>query len=94
MVGGNRSHWIKFKLVGTRSNRDGIGTTVTVAAGDLLQAQQRKSGGSYLSSHDPRLNFGLGARDHIDSVEIHWPSRQAQHLGGMKANQIVTFTEP
>ena len=92
--GGNRNHWIKFKLVGTRSNRDAIGATLTVAAGDLVQTQQMKSGGSYLSSHDSRLNFGLGESDHIDSVEIHWPSRQVQHLGGMKANQMVTVTEP
>ena len=82
MVGGNRNHWIKFKLVGTRSNRDAIGATVTVAAGNLTRAQQVKSGGSYLSSHDPRLNFGLGARDHIDSVEIHWPSRQRNTSAG------------
>ena len=92
--GGNRNHWIKFKLVGTKSNRDGIGARVRVVSGDLLQTDQVKGGGSYLSAHDPRLNFGLGKRETIDSVEILWPSGKVQQLKGLKANQIVTVKEP
>jgi hypothetical protein len=53
-----------------------------------------KGGGSYLSAHDPRLNFGLGKRETIDSVEIRWPSGKVQQLKGLKVNQILTVTEP
>ena len=92
--GGNRNHWVKFKLVGTKSNRNGVGAKVTVIAGDLIQTDQVKGGGSYLSAHDPRLHFGLGKREIIDSVEILWPSGRMQRLAGLKPNRILVVQEP
>ena len=90
---GNRNHWVKFKLVGTKSNRNGVGAKVTVVAGDLVQTDQVKGGGSYLSAHDPRLHFGLGKRETIDSVEIHWPSGRIQRLTGVKPDRILIVQE-
>jgi enediyne biosynthesis protein E4 len=92
--GGNRNNWIKLKLVGTKSNRDGIGARVRVVSGELVETDQVKGGGSYLSANDPRLNFGLGKRQVVDSVEIQWPSGIKQTLKGLGVNQIVTVREP
>lgn len=70
----NRNHSILIKLTGVRSNRNGIGAEVKVVAGKLTQVDTVRSGGSYLSSSDLRLHFGLGAAAKIDRVEVRWPS--------------------
>jgi hypothetical protein len=70
-----------------------VGAKVTVIAGDLVQTDQVKGGGSYLSAHDPRLHFGLGKRETIDSVEIHWPSGRIQRLTGVKPDRILIVQE-
>ncbi len=69
-------HFVTFRLEGTKSNRDGVGASVTVMAGGRRQVAQRTGGGSYQSANDPRLHFGLGDNDHVDSVEVRWPSGQ------------------
>ena len=66
--------FIMLGLEGTASNRDGIGARVTVMAGGRRQVAQRVGGGSYQSSNDPRLHFGLGASERVDSIEVRWPS--------------------
>ena len=63
-----------FRLEGTKSNRDGVGARVTVTAGGRRQVAQRIGGGSYQSANDPRLHFGLGDSDRVESVEVRWPS--------------------
>ena len=91
--GGNANHWLSILLIGTRSNRDGVGTRVKVSAGTLTQFDQKKGGMSYQSAQDPRLHFGLGSHTLIDSLEIDWPSGAKTKLGGIKADQIIAIQE-
>jgi len=70
---GRQNHWLGLKLVGTRSNVDAIGATVTYQSGDLKRHRTKTGGGSYLSSHDPRMVLGLGQRVKIDWLEVRWP---------------------
>src|SRR3974377_827572 len=68
--GGNANQWLQIFLIGTKSNRDGVGARVKVTAGDLVLYDQRKGGMSYQSAQDPRLHFGLGQRDSGEGVDI------------------------
>ena len=92
--GGNRGHWLLVRLMGTRSNRDGIGARVVVRAGDLILTEEKRTSTGYLSQNDPRLHFGLGNRDTIDAIEVRWPSGVVQRLAGVPADQILTIEEP
>ncbi len=91
--GGDANHWLEIFLVGTKSNRDGVGARVKVTAGDLILYDQRKGGMSYQSAQDPRLHFGLGQRTVVDSLEINWPSGMRTKLAGLKSDQIVAVKE-
>jgi hypothetical protein len=91
--GGNTNHWLEILLIGTKSNRDGVGARVKVSAGDLVLYEQRKGGMSYQSAQDPRLHFGLGQRSRIDAVEITWPSGIVTKLSNLKGDQIVAVKE-
>ena len=91
--GGNANHWLEIFLIGTKSNRDGVGARVKVSAGDLFLYDQRKGGMSYQSAQDPRLHFGLGAQLIVDSIEIAWPSRAVTKLAKLKSDQIITIEE-
>lgn len=95
-----KRNWIKIKLVGTKSNRTGIGSKVTVtamndpAAGKpLVQLDELRSGGSYFSQNDLRMHFGLDAATKADSVEIRWLSGQVDKLKDLKANQLYVIQE-
>jgi hypothetical protein len=87
----NRS--LRLKLVGTKSNRDGIGAVVRLTSGGDTQTQMLRSGSSYLSSSELVLTFGMGQRDKADSIEILWPSGQIDHLSNIAAGQTVTMSE-
>jgi enediyne biosynthesis protein E4 len=91
--GGNANHWLEILLIGTKSNRDGVGARLKVSAGDLLLYDQRKGGMSYQSAQDPRLHFGLGQRSTIDAVEIVWPSGMLTRLTTLKSDQIIAVKE-
>jgi enediyne biosynthesis protein E4 len=91
--GGNANHWLEILLIGTKSNRDGVGARVKVSAGDLVLYDQRKGGMSYQSAQDPRLHFGLGQRSKIDEIEILWPSGMVTKLSNLKSDQIVAVEE-
>ncbi len=91
--GGNANHWLEILLIGTKSNRDGVGARVKVTAGDLALFDQRKGGMSYQSAQDPRLHFGLGQRDHVDAIEITWPSGAITRLASVKSDQIIAVKE-
>lgn len=91
---GNQNNWLTLKLVGTTSNRDGIGARVEVTCGGIKQTAQKKSASGYLSQNDPRLHFGLAKNDKVDRIDIIWPSGKKQALENIKANQILTITEP
>ena len=92
--GGNANHWLEILLIGTKSNRDGVGARVKVTAGDLTLFDQRKGGMSYQSAQEPRLHFGLGQHDNVDAVEIRWPSGIRQVLKNVRANRILKVEEP
>ena len=87
-------HWLMIQLVGTLSNRDGIGARVTVRAGDLVRVEERLSSSGYLSQNDPRLHFGLGPRKKVDSVEVRWPSGATSLLKDVSVDQIIEVVEP
>ena len=91
--GGNANHWLEIFLIGTKSNRDGVGARVKLTAGDLTLYEQRKGGMSYQSAQDPRLHFGLGAHGSVDALEIIWPSGAVTKLTGLKSDQIISVKE-
>ncbi|MEW6755584.1 MAG: CRTAC1 family protein, partial [Candidatus Latescibacterota bacterium] len=91
--GGNASHWLTVRLVGRRSNRDGVGARVRVSAGDLVQVAQCRAGSSYLSHCDTRLHFGLGARTRVDSLEVRWPAGTVDRLRDVPADRFLTVEE-
>jgi enediyne biosynthesis protein E4 len=87
-----QNHWLKIKLIGTKSNRSAIGSRVVVRYGKKMQAQDLLSQSSYLSSNDPRLHFGLGSETTAD-IEIRWPSGLKESSKNVSANQLVTLRE-
>ena len=90
---GQGNHFLTITLVGSKSNRDGLGATVRVRTGDQWQTRQRHAGESYLSSCDPRIHFGLGRAERADQVEILWPDGQKTNLSRVKADQFLTVRE-
>lgn len=91
--GGNQKHWITFELVGTKSNREALGAFVKAVAGSLVQVDEVRSGGSYLSQNDMRVHFGLGDADKLDRVEIRWPSGRTETLQNLAANRFYMIKE-
>jgi hypothetical protein len=90
---GNRNNWVCLKLIGTNSNRDGVGTRVTMVSGSLTQIREKDGGNGYAAQSDPRLFFGLGKRKNIDRIEIRWPSGTLQTLKEVSINQFLTIRE-
>jgi enediyne biosynthesis protein E4 len=88
--GTNRS--LRVKLVGMRSNRDGIGAVVRITAGNEKQWQMLHSGG-YLSQSELVLTFGLGSEPKVNAMEIAWPSGQVDRLSNLDAGQTITVEE-
>jgi hypothetical protein len=86
-------HWLMIHLVGTKSNRDGIGAKVEVVAGGLKQLSQRVAGSGYLSQDDWRLHFGLGANARVSKITVTWPSGAVQTLENVPADLVLTVTE-
>ena len=86
------NHWLKVKLVGTKSNRSAIGARVSVKAGNKTQTQEVQSQSSFLSCNDRRLHFGLGASVRAD-IEIRWPNGISQMLPNIAADQLLTIKE-
>jgi hypothetical protein len=82
-IAGNRS--IRFRLIGTKSNRDAIGATVRIFAGGLMQTRMVKGGSSYLSQSELPVTFGLERRDRADRVVIHWPSGRIEEFKSVAA---------
>ncbi len=92
--GGSRNHWLNLRLVGTKSNRDGIGAVVRVESATVgHQMQAVHSGSSYCSQSDLALTFGLGPDSQVKSIEIRWPSGIVQRLGPQRANQFLRVVE-
>jgi hypothetical protein len=90
----NDNHWITLKLVGGKgSPRDAIGAKVFVTTGQVRQRADIFSGGSYSSSSDLRLHFGLGSSSEVDKLEIHWPSGKLETLTKPPTDRILTVVE-
>ncbi len=89
----NRNHWIILKLVGVKSNRDGLGTKVRVTTSLGTQCNYATTAVGYNSSSDKRVHFGLGSASIVDTIELTWPSGIKQVLKNVKADQILTVKE-
>jgi len=88
------NHWVGFTLVGTRSNRSAIGAEVVVEASGLRQRRIVDGGMGFASQNDRRLHFGLGRREWVDRVVIHWPSGGEQVLSHLAVDRFHTLVEP
>jgi len=84
---------LRIKLIGTKSNRDGIGTVITLTAGGDVQSQMLRSGSSYLSASELVLTFGLARHQMTDSIELRWPSGQIDRLQNIAVGQTIVVTE-
>jgi enediyne biosynthesis protein E4 len=92
---GARNNWLGVRLVGKKANPDAVGARVTWHAGDLERTRTKVGGGSFLSSHDPRLVLGIGQRPKLDWVEVRWPqpSGLVQRFTDLPLNRYVTIVE-
>lgn len=90
----NANHWLTLKLMGgPKSPRDAIGAKVFVTAGGIRQRADVCSGGSYGSSSDRRLHFGLGAAEKVDKLEISWPDGEREVVAIPGVDRILAVTE-
>jgi hypothetical protein len=93
-VNPDHHHWVDLKLIGgPKSPRDAVGSTVYLSAGGIRQRGDVLSGGSYLSSNDPRVHFGLGDAAKVDDVVIHWPDGKVEKLTLPGVDHIYTVEE-
>jgi len=90
---GNANHSLRLKLVGTKSNRDGIGAVVKLTTPDGTQTQMLRSGSSYLAANELVLTFGLDQQTKADAIEIRWPSGTVDKLAALNAGHTVIVTE-
>jgi len=90
---GARSHWLQVRLQGVKTNRDGVGARVKVVVGDSTQIDEVHSGRSYQSHWGSRLHFGLGARERVDRVEVHWVGGGVDVLENVPADQRIVVLE-
>jgi hypothetical protein len=91
--GGNGNHFLNFKLIGKKSNRDALGTRIRVVGGGISQIREISGGGSYLSQSDVRAHFGMGKAASAELVEIKWPSGQQQTFRNLEADKFYIATE-
>lgn len=89
----NSNHWVGIRLVGTKSNRDGIGARIRVKSEVRLYVDEVRSGSSFISNNDMRVHFGLGKTDKIEWVEIRWPSGLLERFTNAPLDHIGTYTE-
>ena len=88
-----KGHYLAIRLIGSDSNRDAVGTRVVLQSGGRKQTRERKGGGSYLSSSDARLHFGLGAQSVVERLEIRWPGGKVLILTDIAADRTITVQE-
>jgi enediyne biosynthesis protein E4 len=91
---GTGNHWLALRLVGARSNRDGIGARVTVRSGGTTQVNHVTTSTGYACSSELAMHFGLGHSSHADSIEIEWPSGSRQTITNVAADSVLTVREP
>ena len=91
--GGRGQHWLGIILIGKQSNKDGIGARVRIVTEGRTQFRDAIRGSSFLSSEDPRLHFGLGYTQRVDTLEVRWPSGGVQRLTDLPVNQYLRIAE-
>jgi hypothetical protein len=89
----NDNHWLMIKVIGSKSNRDGIGARLRLTAGGQTQIREVKTAGSFASSNDPRVHFGLGPAENIERLEILWPSGEKHSFQGVPVDRILVIHE-
>ncbi len=94
-VSSRRNHWLGLRLIGKKANVDAIGAKITYQAGNLKRHIFKVGGGSYASSHDPRVVLGLGAHTAVDWVEVKWPqpSGMVERFTGLAIDRYHTISE-
>ena len=92
---GAGNHWLGLKLVGKTCNRDAVGARITWSAGGIKRSQMKVGGGSYLSSHDPRVILGIGKAAKLDWVELKWPlpSGKTERFTEVPVDRYITIVE-
>jgi hypothetical protein len=92
---GSENHWLGIKLVGTKANTDAVGARVSYQSGEMKRSRMKVGGGSYLSSHDPRMVLGVGKLKKIDWLEISWPqpSGLKQRFSDLPIDRYITIRE-
>ncbi len=90
----NQNHWLTLRLMGHKSNRDGIGAEVKLVTAKGAQFATATTASSYLSASDKRVHFGLGGETAAVSIEIRWPSGVIQRLKDVRGDQILQIDEP
>lgn len=93
-VSTDTGHWIAVKLIGSKSNRDGIGARLEVLAGGKRWAAERVAASGYLSQNDARVHFGLGAVTAIDKITVRWPDGREQTVEKPGMDRVITVEEP
>jgi len=89
----NTNHWLTVHIIGTQSDRDGIGTRVKITTDKISQIREVKSGSSYLCQSDMRLHFGLGESTNVDRIEVQWASGSVEKIQNVKTNQKLYLKE-
>jgi hypothetical protein len=89
------NHWLGVRLIGKKCNPDAVGARVTYQAGDLKRGRMKVGGGSYLSSHDPRMVLGLEKREKLDWLEVKWPlpSGKVERFTNLPIDRYITIVE-
>ncbi len=92
---GSHNHWLGVRLMGRKANRDAVGARITYQAGDLKRERMKVGGGSFLSSHDPRMVLGTGKRSKIDWLEVKWPapSSAVERFTNLPIDRYITIVE-
>ena len=91
--GGNRSSWLSIQVVGTRSNRDGVGTRIRVVTPDRTQYRTVNGASSYMSHSDIRVHVGLGRQTRVDIVELTWPDGGVQSIADVPASRLLVVRQ-
>ncbi len=93
-VSADTNHWLELKLTGAAKRpRDAVGATVYVTANGMKHREDVLSGGSYASTSDPRLHFGLGPATKVDDIEVHWPGGNVEHFAVPGVDRIEPISE-
>jgi hypothetical protein len=87
------NHWLQIQLQGVKTNRDGVGARVTVMAGDLKLVDEVHSGRSYQSHYGSRLHFGLGKKERVDRIEVHWLGDGVDIIKDVLIDRLLKITE-